>query len=117
MPSRRSLSLPAVALLASFTLSGCATVVGTVAGPVTGPITAVKHTDGVPKWAWPLAIPAAVAIGPFLGMVQGISCDVGFLRNGEYGVDGHPPFGLIFDPASLEHSAHAHGNPPLFQGR
>ena len=84
---------------------GCATAVGTIAGPVTGPLTAWRHTEGMPTWAKPVVWPLAVLLGPVLGFIEGARCDAGWLRNGAYGVDGSPPFELVFDPTSVRLSA------------
>ena len=92
---RLLLSLTLVTVLSS----ACATALGTITGPVTGPITTLRHTYGVPTMAMPLVLPIAVVLGPALGLIQGIRCDLGLFQTGYYGVDGHPPFGLIFDPS------------------
>ena len=101
----RAQRIPRLRLLLSLTLitvlsSACATTLGAITGPVTGPITTLKHTWGAPRWAMVLVLPISSVLGPALGLVQGIRCDLGFVQNGAYGVDGHAPFALIFDPSA-----------------
>lgn len=85
-------------LFVAFT-PGCAATAGAIVGPITGPVTTWRHTYGMPMWFKPFVVPLAVILGPVLGFVEGARCDTGFLVNGEYGVDGHPPFRRILDPA------------------
>ena len=103
----RSTLLAASLLAAALSSVGCASIVGTVAGPVTGPVTAWRHTAGMSAWARPIALPAAIMIGPLLGLLKGIGCDAGLFINGEYGANGYPPFELVFDPTSIELSCKA----------
>jgi hypothetical protein len=98
--TRRIGWLATIALIPS--LGGCAAVVGTALGPVTGPISAFEHTYGIPTWAKVLLLPAAVFIGPAVGLAAGAAADVGFVCNGEYGAEGSTPFAAVFDPASPE---------------
>ena len=87
--------------------ASCASTVGAIVGPVTGPVTYIRHTEGIPPWAMPLVFPMAVVIGPAFGFIQGARSDLGLMFHGAYGVDGDPPFGIVFDPASPEYSTPA----------
>lgn len=91
----------------AFLPASCASTVGALLGPVTGPMSYIKHTEGMPPWAVPLVFPIAVVIGPVFGFVQGARSDLGVMFHGAYGVDGDPPFGIVFDPASPEYSTPA----------
>ena len=104
-PTMARLFLGTVLLVITVLPGGCATTVGTIAGPITGPLTAWRHTQGMPTWAKPVVWPLAVLLGPVLGFIEGARCDAGWLRNGAYGVDGSPPFELVFDPSSVRLSA------------
>lgn len=87
-------------LVALATLPGaCAATVGTVVGPVTGPVTYWNNTYGMGPWKT-ILLPFVIPLGPLLGLVQGARADVGYLANGEYGVDQAPPFEIIFDPTN-----------------
>lgn len=82
--------------------SGCATVLGTVSGPVTGPSSYWKHTEGM-LWTKALLLPLTIPLGPFIGFVQGIRCDAGFVMHGAYGEGENPDFELIWDPTSPDY--------------
>jgi hypothetical protein len=93
--------IPALlALLLLLPGTGCATTVGTVAGPVTTPISFVRNTWGPPTWLKVVLAPFAIPIGPFIGFREGARADIGYLRNGEYGVYPGPPFEIVWDPAN-----------------
>lgn len=94
----RRLFVPLVCLA----LAACATTTGTVVGPVTTPIGFWRYTYGLPDWGKVIVMPFAVVIGPFVGLAEGVRCDVGWAQNLEYGADGHPPFSRVFDPIEPE---------------
>jgi hypothetical protein len=89
-------------LAGSLLPSGCATVLGTAAGPFTTPGSYWKHTEGM-LWTKALMLPLTIPLGPFIGFVQGVRCDAGFVMHGAYGEGENPDFELIWDPTSPDY--------------
>jgi hypothetical protein len=94
----------AAALIALVLFGSCATTVGTLAGPVTGPVALWRDGWGVPGLAKPFLTPLAIPLGAMMGLIQGVSADVGYVRNNfEYGANRFPPFDIVFDPTSADY--------------
>ncbi len=58
--------------------------------------------NGLPVWAWPVALPLLVPLGPVVGFAVGAHADVGYAQNLSYGQDRNPPFNAVFDPLGQE---------------
>ena len=91
-----------VALVLGIGSHGCATVIGTALGPVTAPVSAIKHTEGVPPWAYPITFPILIPLGPIIGFAAGATADVSFVANGGYGEGTGAPFSHVFDPLGTD---------------
>jgi hypothetical protein len=82
-------------------VGGCATVVGIVCSPVSTVVSWAEHWSARGWWDYallPVTFPLAYVTGLLITPFVGITADVGFLVNGEYGHNDWMPFAEIFDP-------------------
>lgn len=105
----RKMTTIALLMAVSFSMTGCATLVGLVTGPFTGAWTLGRETnelaveyeyETMERVGWTTLYGfTGLFVGIPCGAIKGFHADMGMIEYGHYdGSSLHPPFGEVFDP-------------------